>query len=341
MMTQGRSGSKITCGELWRPQKTTRVLGVCHARGQVPFRTAVLCRRLFFSFESRGWHTVYGVVIATSFSTLMCGGGASWRRFLLAHPAASLAAGKCHHEIPGRMRWRRWDDVASLCPRALSVPGTCSIYRAIWWCSRVPLLHTFSFFLSFSLFSFLFSLFSVHFFLFTSVFSLSYCLFSLFLFHFSFSLFLPQPVSTAGTDEKKSPPTTASVSGDEGAGDSTATAALSAEGSEGGGSVDGSSSRGGGKEGSTSSAAEASSSSAVAAAAAAAGEAPSSSAQSGSGGAEDGAASAPGASRWGGKKSFLDVSGVGRVCVLSGDHKREMKPSPAPRRFETSSSIGW
>lgn len=137
---------------------------------------------------------------------------------------------------------------------------------------------------------------------------------SVFLFFFCL-----QSGSTAGTDEKKSPPTTtaASTSGDEGAGDSSATAALSAEGSEGGGSVDGSSSRGGGKEASTSGgAAEASSSSSAAAAAAGTGEASSASTQSaGATSTEDGAAAAPGASRWGGKKSFLDVSRGGRCFV--------------------------
>ena len=125
------------------------------------------------------------------------------------------------------------------------------------------------------------------------------------LLHFSRTLFFCRRQSpsaagnSAGTEDKKSPSTTASISGDEGPGDS---AAASGEGSEAGVWADGK----GSKEGSTSSSAEAASSSVTAAPAA--GDAPAASASASAAGAaaED---EAP-ASRWGGKKSFLDVSPV-------------------------------
>lgn len=106
--------------------------------------------------------------------------------------------------------------------------------------------------------------------------------------------------NSGGMEDKKSPSTTASISGDESPGD---LAAASGEGSEGGGvSVDGK----GTKEGSASSSAEAASSTATAAPAPASGDAPAASVSTAT--AEDEAATSASASRWGGKKSFLDVS---------------------------------
>lgn len=125
--------------------------------------------------------------------------------------------------------------------------------------------------------------------------------------------------SSAGTEDKKSPSTTASISGDESPGDSTVV--LSAEGSEGGVSVDGR----GAKEGPTSGSAEATSSTTTAAPAAApavapaSGETPAASAAA----VEDGAAVVPAASRWGGKKSFLDVSRVESSPVAVSEGVRQ------------------
>lgn len=111
--------------------------------------------------------------------------------------------------------------------------------------------------------------------------------------------------NSGGVEDKKSPSTTASISGDESPGDS---AAASGEGSEGGVSVDGKGAGTETKEGSTSGSAETASSSATATAAPASGDAPAAQASTSTStaAAEDEASG----SRWGGKKSFLDVSHV-------------------------------